>query len=180
MPDELIEKWRQDIVGEWRAELAGSDLLELKPLAGRYSLKFELRSDGTASYEFEVPELAEKLPKVDAAEAPIRTTWELSPDRVLSIWFPTIRGPDYSRKDWTREQACYDVLAVECQSLGLSQRRFDDGDIIIMRRQGAIEYMLRNALKAFKPEASPAESEELMARVQEMLRSRAIPGTEGT
>jgi hypothetical protein len=40
MLGDLIDAWREDIIGDWQSELAGSDLLSLEPSAPRFHSRF--------------------------------------------------------------------------------------------------------------------------------------------
>ena len=131
MRKDLITQWREDIVGSWRSELAGVDLLYLEQSAGRFTLELALLPDGTAGYKFTIRN-SPALPH--EADPPFPITWELSEDRVLSVWLPIPPLPEYEMPDWSREQVAYDVLAVNDMSLALSNRRFDGEDVIVLRR----------------------------------------------
>jgi len=77
--------------------------------------------------------------------APFPTRWELSGDRVLSVWLPVAPMPEHEMPDWSREQVCYDVLAVTDLSLALSDRRFDGEHVIVLRRGNPEEHNRRKA-----------------------------------
>jgi hypothetical protein len=127
---DLVVQWRTDIVGEWQEELTGSDLLEMKPIAKGSRHHIVLRADGTADYAFGPRDPActtEPTP-------PFPTRWELSDDRVLSIWLPIAPMPEYDMPEWSREEICFDVLSVTDRSLAMSNRRFDYEDVMVLRR----------------------------------------------
>jgi hypothetical protein len=134
---DLLEIWRDDIVGDWEAVLAGSDLLLLAPVVTRFSLKLKLGQDGTAQYKFTIPNQPDLPPE---PTSPFPFTWNLSIDRILCIWIPISPMPEYHMPDWTREELCYDVLSVTSMSLAISNRRFDNEDVIILRRVNTEEY----------------------------------------
>lgn len=90
-------------------KLAGVDLLYLKPVASRFGLRLVLREEGTADYQFTTPNPPTVLPQ-PTPPFPIR--WELSDERILSIWLPIAPMPKYDMPDWSREQICYDVFSV--------------------------------------------------------------------
>jgi hypothetical protein len=138
----LLAQWREDIVGAWQAELAGVDLLYLEPVSNRFDLRLVLREDGTADYQFTIPN-PPAIPPQPTPPFPIR--WELSDDRILSIWLPISPMPHYDMPDWSREQICYDVLLVADLSLAVSNRRFDGEDVIVLRRVNQEEYTRRKA-----------------------------------
>lgn len=137
MRKELILQWREDIVGEWQAELAGVDLLCLEPVASRFNFRLVLRKDGTADFEFTIPN---PPPTPAQPTPPFPICWELSDDRILSIWMPIAPMPEIEMHEWTREQIAYDVLLVADVSLALSNRRFDGEDVIVLRRVDYEEY----------------------------------------
>lgn len=122
--------------------MAGSDLLYLKPTADQFRLEISLRADGTASWKFRLPGSPEAG---EADRIPLPTTWEVSPDRMLSIWVPIPPMPEYEMPDWSREEICYDILAVSGISLALSNRRFDGEDVIVLRRVEAEGHQRRQA-----------------------------------
>lgn len=133
MQTNLVAQWRSNIVGTLRSELAGVDLLYLEPSQGRFALELVLLRDGTAGYEFTIPN-PPVMPR--EPDPPFSITWELSDDRVLSVWLPIAPMPEYDMPDWSREEIPYDVLAVTDLSLTLSNRRFDGEDVIVLRRVG--------------------------------------------
>ena len=102
----------------------------------------KLRSDGTADYHFMTPNLPDLPPE---PSPPFPERWELSDDRVLSIWVPIAPMPKYDMPEWTQEQTCYDVLAVTDLSLALSNRRFDGEEVIVLKRVNWDEYVRRKA-----------------------------------
>jgi hypothetical protein len=142
MRKELLAQWREDIVGEWQAELAGVDLLYLEPVGTRFAFRLVLQEDGTADWDFTIPNASPMAPQ---PTPPFPTRWELSDDRILSIWLPIAPMPDYDMPDWSRQQISYDVLMVADLSLTLSNRRFDGEDVIVLRRVNYEEYNRRKA-----------------------------------
>jgi hypothetical protein len=142
MHRDLLPHWREDIVGDWRAELDGVDLLYLEPVASKYSLLIILKEDGTADYQFTLPHSPARPTE---PSPPFPTSWELSDDRILSIWIPIAPMPEYEMPDWSREQICYDVLSVTDLSLSLSNRRFDGEEVIVLRRINDEQYRRRKA-----------------------------------
>jgi hypothetical protein len=142
MPKELLDQWRDDIVGDWRSELAGVDLIDLEPSAGRFTLDLAFRADGTAVYDLTIPN-PPAMPQEPSP--PFAITWELSDDRVLSVWLPIAPMPQYEMHEWSRDRVSYDVLAVTDQSLALSNRRFDREVVIVLRRVNRVEYDRRRA-----------------------------------
>jgi hypothetical protein len=138
VPRDLLARWRADIVGDWRAALEGVDLLLLEPVADRSALRLVFRPDGTAEYGSPAPDPTEPVP-------PFPPRWELSDDRVLSVWLPVAPMPAYGLPDWSREQVCYDVLAITDLSLAVSNRRFDGEQVVVLRRADAEEYTRRKA-----------------------------------
>ena len=52
MPADLVVQWRSEVVGEWREELTGWDLLDMKPVAEGPRHVIVLRGDCTADYTF--------------------------------------------------------------------------------------------------------------------------------
>jgi hypothetical protein len=144
---DLLAKWREDIVGEWQAEFAGTDLLYLQPVAGRYCMRLAFRADKTADFKFSLPNAPTPAP---TSSGPFPITWTLADDRVLSIWLPVppMPDPDCKEPDWTREEVCYDVLAVTGPSLTISNRRFDGEEIIVLRRVNDQEYRKRQSQRA--------------------------------
>jgi hypothetical protein len=139
MNDDLLDRWREALVGEWRPALMGTDLLRMKPTDG-FGLTLTLRADGTAEWDFTSKDSPPQPPE---PPPPFPTRWELSADRVLSIWLPTAPMPDYHMPDWSREQLCYDVLAVSAESLALSDRRFDGESVDVLRRVDIQDYCRR-------------------------------------
>lgn len=137
---DLLGQWRRDIVGDWRTELTGTDLLSLKPVAERFRLEIMLRADGTAFWRYPQDSPSEARGR---AAPPFPETWELAEDRVLTILIPIAPMPEYDLPDWSREAVRYDVLAVTDVSLGLSDRRFDGENVIVLRRVNAEEYERR-------------------------------------
>src|SRR5262245_5028093 len=137
MGEELVARWREEIVGDWRSELAGVDLLYLGPSGGRFTLSLALRPDGTAGYDFTLPDPPARPAQ---PEPPFPPRWELSDERVLSVWLPVPPMPAYGLPEWSREQVCYDVLAVTDVSLCLSSRRFDVEDVLVLRRVNRDEF----------------------------------------
>src|SRR5439155_9661072 len=77
-----VAAWRQEIVGDWRPELCGLDLLHLEPAAGKFDGALRIHADGTWDDATDRPALPADLP------ARFRWPWELSDDRVLSLWTP--------------------------------------------------------------------------------------------
>jgi len=142
MRADLITRWRADLVGEWRAELAGVDLLLLELCTDQFALALTLRDDGTAECAFTVPNPPARPPE---PAPPFPEQWELSDDRVLSVWLPVAPMPAYGQPDWSREQVCYDVLAVTDLSLALSNRRFDGEQVIVLRRADLEAHTRRQA-----------------------------------
>jgi len=69
----------------------------------------------------------------------------LSTDRVLSIWIPIARRPQDGLPEWTRQEVAYDVLDVTDLCLAISNRRFDEKDVIVMSRVNKEEYDHRKA-----------------------------------
>ena len=119
-----VEVWREDIVGDWQPALCGVDLLYLKSAAGRFDT-LSIRADGTWGWPFAAdrglpPDLPDRL----------RPRWELSDDRVLSLWNPVAPMPEYGIPEWTREEAQHLVLAVTDHSLTLA----DSHQTIVFRR----------------------------------------------
>ena len=45
--------------------------------------------------------------------------------------------------EWSREEVCFDVLSVTDWSLALSNRRFDNEDVMVLRRVVIEEYRCR-------------------------------------
>jgi hypothetical protein len=144
---DLLAQWREDIVGDWLAELAGVDLLYLEPVASGFGLRFVLREDGTADYRPTIPNPPAMPPQ---PTSPFPTHWELSDDRILSIWLPIAPMPEYDMPDWSREQICYDVLLVADLSLALSDRRFDGEEVIVLRRANHEEYIRRKIARRLR------------------------------
>ena len=140
--DDLVVKWRQDIVGDWLEELSGVDVLYLKAVTGRSPSAISLFADGTAaslagtSGQHAVPA---------RPEAPFPETWELSDERVLSFMSPMPPMPKYGMPDWTRERMNYDVLSVTDATLTLSDRRFGGEMVTVWRRVNSEEYQRRKA-----------------------------------
>jgi antitoxin ParD1/3/4 len=140
VPGVPMAVWRADIVGEWREELTGSDLLDLKPVGDDYRRTLVLRADGTADYDVAAPDSPPRPPE---PTPPFPTRLALSDDRVLSIWLPIAPMPEYDMPDWSREEVCFDVLSVMDWSLALSNRRFDYEDVMVLRRVDCEEFNLR-------------------------------------
>ncbi|HEV3084077.1 MAG TPA: hypothetical protein VGY66_30115 [Gemmataceae bacterium] len=63
MRKELLPQWREDIVGEWQAELAGVDLLYLEPVGTRFAFRLVLLEDGTADWDFTIPNPSPMAPQ---------------------------------------------------------------------------------------------------------------------
>jgi hypothetical protein len=103
-------------------------------------MELNFRADGTADFKISLPN-AQPGPAEPAAPFPI--TWELSDDRVLSVWFPIQPMPEYEMPDWTRDALHYDVLAVSAVSLTISDRRFDGEEVTVLRRVNDEEYRKR-------------------------------------
>jgi hypothetical protein len=124
---------KEELIGEWIEELCGTDLLYLQPVTDRSRLRINLHADGTAFWGYIQPNES----TTEETQAPFPETWEVSADRILSIWVPIPPNPDpnYEMPDWSREQVCYDILAVSSISLALSNRRFDGEFVIILRRR---------------------------------------------
>lgn len=138
----LKARVKDDLAGDWRSELSGVDLLYLEPTIARYNLEISLLADGTASWKFRLPGSREtERPE----RAPFPTTWDVSPDRVLLIWLPIPPMPEYEMPAWSREEICYDILAVSDISLALSNRRFDGEEVIVLRRVDAGAFERRRA-----------------------------------
>ncbi len=140
MQKELIDHWRRDIVDDWRSELAGPDLLCLQPSAAQFTFALSLRADGTAAYDFIVPNY--RAPTIELTP-PFPVRWKLSDDRVLSISLPIAPMPEYGQPDWFTEENCYDVLSVTDRSLAISDRRFDGEQLIVLRRVDVEAYWRR-------------------------------------
>jgi hypothetical protein len=140
VPSDLVVQWQADIVGEWQEELAGSDLLDMRPTVNGARHHLILRGDGTADYQFAPPN---PLPRPTETTPPFSTRWELSDDRVLSLWLPIGPMPEYDMPEWSREEICFDVLSVTDWSLALSNRRFDREDVIVLRRVDREEHNRR-------------------------------------
>ena len=98
-----------------------------------------LRADGTADYTFGPRDSTGPT----EPRPPFPTRWELSDDRVLSIWLPVAPMPEYDMPEWSREEVCFDVLSVTDWSLALSNRRFDYEDVMVLRRVDSEAYHLR-------------------------------------
>jgi hypothetical protein len=130
----MHEKLVVELVGEWREELRGTDLLSLEPAPpGGARLELTLRADGTALWGYARPgEATAKEPP----GAPFPQKWELSADRVLTVWVPVPPNldPEYEMSDWTWEAFRYDVMTVSTVSLGLSDRPYDGESVIVLRR----------------------------------------------
>jgi hypothetical protein len=129
-------------VGDWQCELAGVDLLYLQPAAGPFLKRLTLQADGTAHL---TPTGAPVPGAPPPPVPPFPTTWELSPDRVLSLLIPVPPMPEYEIPDWTKEALRYAVLAVTDLSLALSDRPFDGETIFVLRRINREEYDHRRA-----------------------------------
>jgi hypothetical protein len=140
MMKNLIAQWRGDIVGDWRTELTGTDLLCLGPVEERFRLEVTLRADGTAFWRYPQDSSSDASGR---AAPPFPQTWELDEDRVLTILIPIPPMPEYELPDWSQDAVRYDVLAVTDISLGLSDRRFDGEKVIVLRRVNAEEYERR-------------------------------------
>jgi antitoxin ParD1/3/4 len=140
VPGVPIVQWRTDIVGEWREELTGSDLLDMEPVGSGYRHTLVLRGDGTADYTVAAPD---SPPRPTETMPPFPPRWELSDDRVLSIWLPIAPMPEYDMPEWSREEVSFDVLSVTDWSLALSNRRFDREDVMVLRRVDREEFNLR-------------------------------------
>ncbi len=139
MPVDLVVQWRADVVGEWREELTGSDLLDMKPVVEGPRHVLVVRGDCTADYTF-----GPRDPMAPTGPtAPFATTWELSDDKVLSIWLPIAPMPEYDMPEWSREEVCFDVLSVTDRSLALSNRRFDYEDVMVLGRVDIEEHRRR-------------------------------------
>ena len=139
MHDDLVVTWRNDIVGEWQTELTGVDLLYLEAIQSEFAFRLVLRQDGSADLGSLNP------PPPSRPVPPFPTTWDLSDKRVLSIWEPIAPMPEYEMPDWSREQTCFDVLSVAELSLALSNRRFDNESIYVLRRVDQKEFWRRKA-----------------------------------
>jgi hypothetical protein len=138
VPGIPIVEWRADIVGEWREESRASDLFDLEPVRdddGRHTLV--LRADGTADYTVEAPD------SPPAPTPPFPTRWELSDDRVLSIWLPIAPMPEIDMPEWSGEEVSFDILSVTDWSLALTNRRFDREDVMVFRRVDREQFTLR-------------------------------------
>jgi hypothetical protein len=137
----LVAKWREDIVGDWLEELEGTDPLNLQPVTSRTPKAMSLLADGTAVLRAETDvDIAPSFP-----EAPFLETWELSEDRVLSLWVPIAPMPEYDLPDWSRDSLRYDVLDVTDLSLTLCDRRFDGETVKVWRRINREDYNRRKA-----------------------------------
>lgn len=130
-----IATWRQNIAGEWQAGLRGADLLELRP-ADRNGV-LHLRPDGTWESHDSRPAI-ERSPEL---VAPFEATWELSDQRILSLWTPVAPMPEYDMPEWSREEKQYFVLSVSDASLGLA----DSHQVVVYRRIDCEEYDRRRA-----------------------------------
>jgi hypothetical protein len=119
-----VAEWRRELVDDWHPERAGVDLLYLESAVGRYGTPLTIRADGTWDWPVAGP-IREPQPP-----GPIRPTWELSDNRVLSLWTPVAPMPAYGIEDWTREEKQYLVLAVTGLSLALA----DSHGTIVFRR----------------------------------------------
>jgi hypothetical protein len=139
---ELLVQWREDLVGAWRAELAGVDLLALKPVTGRFDMRLVLRQDGTADWNFTIPNPPAIPPQ---PTPPFPPRWELSDDRILSIWIPIAPMPYCEMPDWSREELSYEVLSVTDMSLALSKGGFDGEEVTVLRRVNYDEHIRRKA-----------------------------------
>jgi hypothetical protein len=140
MRKDVIAQWREDIVGKWWSELIGSDLLMMERCTACDTRVLNLRSDGTADFDYVTPDPPDLSPR---PSPPFPERWELSDDRVLSIWVPIAPMPKYGMSEWSREQTCYDVLSVTDLSLALSNRRFDGEEVIVLKRVNWDEYVRR-------------------------------------
>jgi hypothetical protein len=131
---------RDDLIGDWRAELEGVDLLYLEPVVNRFGLEISLRGDGTASWKMRLPGYPDTP---EESRAPFPMTWDVSSDRVLAISIPIPPMPQYEMPDWSWEAIRYDILAVSRISLGLSDRGYDGESVIVLKRINAEEYERR-------------------------------------
>ena len=127
-----IAAWRQDIVGDWQPELRGFDLLELRRT--RKADVLQLRSDGT--WEWRSPSGVEPTSQT---APPFPPTWELSDERILSLWTPIAPMPEYEMPNWSREEEQYLVLSVTDDSLGLA----DGHEVVVYRRINREDHGLR-------------------------------------
>jgi len=132
-----VAAWRQDIAGDWRPELCGFDLLHLEPAAGQFDAAVRIHPDGTWDDATDRPSLPADLP------ARLGWLWELSDDRILSLWTPIEPMPEYHQPEWTREEKQYLVLAVTGLSLALA----DSHRTVVYRRADQDAYMRRKADK---------------------------------
>jgi hypothetical protein len=139
---DLLTQWRKDIIGDWKSELFGTDLLTLAPSVARFRFTLKLRVDGTADYNFTTPNSAAMPPQ---PTPPFPIQWELDDDRVLCILTPIAPMPAYGMLDWSQEPMCYDVLSVTEVSLSIGNRRFDGEDVIVLRRINCDEFNRRKA-----------------------------------